>query len=99
MSVHELKTDSALFAPVALNTKRFEIRKDDRGFAVGDTLRLRETASTGAEMAAGAELKYTGRHCFRCVTHIMRGPCYGLLEGWALLSVRPYSKAEKEALK
>lgn len=88
MKTHELKTDGELFAAVALNTKRFEIRKDDRDFTVGETLVLRETR---------AALEYTGKVSRRVVTHIMRGPCYGLVDGWALLSVRPLTSAEKAA--
>lgn len=95
MTTHELKTDPAVFAAVAANDKRFEIRKDDRGFAVGDRLVLRETKHTGAEMADGAALEFTGKTCRRIVTHVMRGPCYGLVDGWALLSVRPLTIAEK----
>lgn len=87
MSDHELKTDSEVFKEVFFGRKTFEIRKDDRDFKVGDTLHLRETMFTGKEMAAGASLRYTGRECLCRVTHIMRGPCYGLAEGWCILSI------------
>lgn len=39
---HELKTWPRYFAAVASGYKRFEIRKADRPYAVGDTLVLRE---------------------------------------------------------
>lgn len=83
---HELKTDPQVFQALVEGKKTYELRKDDRGFAVGDTLTLRETKHTGAEMAAGAPLEYTGRFDRRIVTHILRGPIYGLMEGWAILS-------------
>lgn len=89
---HELKTDAEHFGPVAMNEKRVELRNDDRGFAVGDTLRLREVKRN-----EGGELLYTGKHCSRIVTHILRGPCYGLAEGWVMLSIRPLHRHEKAA--
>lgn len=92
---HELKTDPLLFAAVSINDKRFEIRKDDREFSVGDELLLLETQKARAEVPLTEPMTFTGRKCRRIVTHIMRGPCYGLQEGWALLSVRPLTGAEK----
>ena len=40
--VHELKTHPEYFRPITLGEKCFEIRRNDRDFAVGDTLRLCE---------------------------------------------------------
>lgn len=91
MMNHELKTDSEVFQALIDGAKTYELRKDDRGFAVGDTLTLRETKHTGAEMAAGAPLEYTGRTTGRVVTHILRGPIYGLTDGWVILSVKEAS--------
>jgi len=82
---HELKTDPAVFAAVLAGAKTHEIRKNDRGFAVGDELLLRETTHTGAEIAAGAPLEYTGRTITRTVSHVLTG--YGLQEGWCILSL------------
>lgn len=84
--VHDLKTDPEMFVAVCSGAKTHEIRKDDRGFAVGDILQLRETVYTGEEMAAGARLVYSNRELCVHVTHIMRGPLYGIKEGWAILS-------------
>ena len=83
---HELKTDPEVFCALIAGAKTYELLKDDRGFAVGDTLTLRETKHTDAEMAAGAPLEYTGRTHGKVVTHILRGPIYGLMDGWAILS-------------
>lgn len=85
--VHELKTDPAVFQAVLDGSKTYELRKDDRAYQVGDVLRLRETRYTGQEMRAGAPLEYTGRECRVRVTHRLRGPIYGLADGWAILSV------------
>lgn len=100
MTVHTLKTDPEVFAAVLSGEKTFEIRLNDRDFKVGDALHLLETASTGAEMKAGAPLTYTGRKAFRTVSHVLTG--YGLAEGWCCLSfaqppeVRAWRAARRE---
>lgn len=81
---HILKTDPEVFQAVLSGAKTFEIRLNDRGYAVGDVLGLRETNHTGAEMRAGAPLVYTGRECQRFVSHVLTG--YGLADGWCCLS-------------
>ncbi len=85
--IHELKTDPEPFSDVFGGRKTFELRRDDRPFAVADILHLRETVSTGAEMSAGAALVYTGSEIVARVGHIMRGPLYGLAEGWVIISI------------
>lgn len=87
MTAHELKTDPKPFSEVFDGRKTFDIRRDDRGFEVGDMLILRETILTGEEMKSGRELEYTGRISARTVTHIMRGPVYGLADGWVIMSI------------
>ena len=81
---HVLKTDPEVFQAVLDGAKTFEIRMNDRGYAVGDALGLRETKHTGAEMRAGAPLVYTGRECQQFVSHVLTG--YGLADGWCCLS-------------
>lgn len=66
MTVHNLKSWPEYFAAVADGTKTFEVRKDDRGFRVGDHLRLREWDPATDD--------YTGREVERRVTYIFRGP-------------------------
>lgn len=91
MRAHELKTDPAVFQALHDWQKTYELRKNDRGFAVGDELRLRETRFTGAEMAVGVPLEYTGREVVRRVSHILTGPIYGLEAGWSILALVPGS--------
>lgn len=83
---HLLKTDPEVFQAVLSGAKTFEIRMNDRGYAVGDVLGLRETKHTGAETRAGAPLVYTGRECQRFVSHVLTG--YGLADGWCCLSFK-----------
>lgn len=84
MMKHILKTDPAVFQAVADGAKTYEIRLNDRGFAVGDELLLRETTHTGAEIALGAALEYTGREITKHIGHVLGG--YGLQDGWVILS-------------
>jgi hypothetical protein len=60
---HELKTWPEYFQPVLDGRKTFEIRRDDRPFAVGDELWLREY-----EPSKG----HTGRSCSRRITYVLR---------------------------
>jgi len=87
MKTHYLKTDPDGFYALISGRKPYEIRRDDRGFRVGDTLVLRRTVHSGDEMAAGEPLRYTGEEAVRRVTHILEGPAYGIAEGWVILSV------------
>lgn len=87
MKIHELKTDPEVFQAVLDGAKTYEIRKNDRGFAVGDALLLRETTHTGEAIAAGAPLAYTGRQFAATVSHVLHGPIYGLVDGWSILSL------------
>lgn len=81
---HELKTWQSYFHAIADGTKTFEIRRDDRGFRVGDTLRLRET-----EYGSG---NYTGREERRLITQILRYESdLGLMDGYAILSLKPFT--------
>lgn len=90
---HILKTDPEVFQAALSGAKTFEIRLNDRGYAVGDVLGLRETKHTGAEMRAGAPLVYTGRECQRFVSHVLTG--YGLADGWCCLSFKlPHAGGE-----
>lgn len=95
MQNHELKTDPDVFQAVIEKRKTCEVRRNDRNFAVGDTLLLRETAEPGAAMAAGAPLIYTGRQVHCVVSHMLLGPEYGIPDGIAVLSIVFAERAPK----
>lgn len=61
---HDLKTWPEYYVEVLANRKKFELRKDDRGFTVGDTLRLREWFPDTQ--------KYSGSFIDRKITYILR---------------------------
>ena len=78
--IHELKTWPVYFQAVIDGTKRFEIRKDDRPFAVGDTLRLREY-----EPRDGT---YTGRETTVNITYAITGGPFRV-PGHVVMSISP----------
>jgi len=62
---HELKCWPEFFRPMKLGVKRFDIRKDDRGFKVGDmVVQLEWDPKTGKHTGARLEFKviYLLRH-------------------------------------
>jgi len=75
---HELKILPEYFND-SLRMKKFELRKDDRDYKVGDTLILKEYDNGSF---TGAEVGYT-------ITYILRDvPQYGLKEGYAILGLQ-----------
>jgi len=95
MKIHRLKADGPSFDAIRSGEKKCDIRFDDRGFEVGDMLHLRKTKYTGEEMANSVKvdgglscpLQAVGKPYDVRVTHILRGPAYGLKEGWVCLSI------------
>lgn len=76
---HELKILPEYFDAVALRTKTFEIRKNDRNYQVHDKLILKEWWHG----------KYTGRELTRYVSYIYHGDgTYGLPEGYVVMSIK-----------
>jgi len=91
---HELKIWPGPFADVVDGRKRFEWRKDDRGFEVGDTLLLREIEPydyPGNPVRCVHE-HYTGHEVEAEVTHLVRGDDapkeWGIPRGYCIMSIR-----------
>jgi len=94
--VHELKVWPEFFAQVVAGRKRFEIRPDDRGFKVGDEVKLREWDPKCYK--EDVPFGYTGSECSVRVTYItdfgqpskkgVRQVVLGISEPWAVLSNR-----------
>jgi hypothetical protein len=76
---HKLKTLPKYFESVLIGSKKFEIRKDDRDFQVGDTLLLLEFD----------RLFYTSRKCKRKIVYILRNATsFGLKKGYVILGIQ-----------
>ncbi|XTP37108.1 ASCH/PUA domain-containing protein [Mycobacterium sp. TJFP1] len=79
MSVHELKTWPLHFREIVAGRKTFEVRKNDRGFQVGDVLLLREYSPNADH--------FTGATCRRTVTYILPGGNFGIADGHVVMAL------------
>ena len=73
----DLKILPEHFADIKSGRKKAELRYNDRNYTVGDKLILREW--TGND--------YTGRTCSVIITHILQNCGFGLVDGYAILSI------------
>lgn len=76
--IHPLKTWPKFFREVASGTKNFEIRKNDRGFKVGDYLNLREYNPDSQ--------RYTGHQLICEVRYILRNG-FGVKKGYIAMAI------------
>lgn len=74
--IHELKILPEYFREVVCQNKRFELRKDDRDYRIGDWLMLKEYKDG----------EYTGKGAGFKISYILRNcPQYGLMDGYCIL--------------
>ena len=78
--IHDLKILTQHFVDVKSGRKKAELRKNDRDFAVGDMLILREWTGT----------EYTGRRVIVKITHILQNCGFGLADDYVILSITLY---------
>jgi ASC-1-like (ASCH) protein len=78
MQTHYLKTWPEYFEEVWSGKKTFEVRKDDRGFRVGDRLVLFEW-NPEAESSTGRTVDVT-------ITYILRGGQFGIENGHCVMA-------------
>lgn len=77
--LHELKTHPQYFRRLFEGSKNFEVRKNDRDFQIGDTLKLKEWDPVTEQ--------YTERIEFRHVTYILHGGQFGIELGYCVMSL------------
>lgn len=95
--IHELKIREVRFDRVASGEKRAEVRKHDRDFQVGDTLRLVRVGQYGGQTRHFVERNERGQFVNQYVedapidvrvTHVLpAAQADGLAEGYCLLSI------------
>lgn len=75
---HYLKTETKHYQDVEKGIKTFELRKNDRNFAIGDMVYLRETVNG----------EYTGRELSPAeIVYIFHGGVYGLDPEYCILQL------------
>ncbi len=83
MRTHRLKTWPGPFAAILSGVKRYEIRENDRGFSVGDTLQLVEYDQT--------RRCETGRELSVMVLYMSPGGTWGLPSNLCVMSIEKVS--------
>lgn len=98
--VHELKTWPVYFDAVKRGEKTFEVRRDDRGFQKGDTVRLLRTREDALHVV---EYPYSPRgsgplHVIeREITYVLTGGQFGIEPGYVVLGLKEAAPAKKPA--
>jgi len=77
--IHQLKIHPEHFELLRTGLKRFEIRKDDRGFEIGHVLSLQEWSPINR--------RYSGRQLHFKITCKYQGEQFGIQEGYAVLGL------------
>ena len=73
---HELKILPKYFEAVVAGVKRFELRKNDRNFKVGEQIILREWDGE----------QFTGRNVIYTILYVLKDcPEYGLKDGYCII--------------
>lgn len=85
MRVHPLKTWPEFFAAMWDGRKRFEVRRDDRSFAVGDCLHLVEWDPTVVDALTGRRVGETGRVLRAIISYKLPGGRFGIAEDMCVL--------------
>jgi hypothetical protein len=80
MMVHSLKVHPQFWSALEDGRKPFEVRRDDRGFQVGDVLELRHYDPS---------FGFVGGRICRRITYILRNEDMpnGVAPGWAVLGL------------
>lgn len=80
MKTHNLRTWPDFWEAIAGGEKTFEVRKNDREFEVGDTLKLNWYFPEKDE--------YDGSWIEATVTYILYGPAFGVEEGYCVMAIQ-----------
>lgn len=85
-TTHELKCWPSYFAAIRSGSKSFEIRRNDREFAVGDTIVLREFSP--------ADASYTGQAETRLITFLLSEEEFGVVHGFVVIGFGALPRAD-----
>ena len=82
MTVHELKIAPKWFEAVVRDDKRFEVRKSDRSYNVGDFLQLNEWDDEREE--------FTGRRTVATIIYILTSEDFpqGIRDGYSIIGFK-----------
>ena len=87
--IHELKILKTFYDAIIYRTKTFEIRKNDRGFHIGDTLILKPVNDSGCYL--------TGYKAIECkVTFVLTD--WGLKDGYVALGIELLERKDEKII-
>lgn len=84
--LHILKTHPQPFDDIANEIKTFEFRIDDRNYQVGDILLLRKFDPETGNYFFNMDRSYVEEYVR--VSHMLKGPAFGIPEGYACMSIK-----------
>lgn len=90
---HEIKVWPSYFEALVSGNKTFEWRRNDRDYAVGDLLVMREHEPAHGALSLG---RYTGRVAFATISYKAEG-VFDIPRGYCVLGFRKVSLVENEA--
>lgn len=90
---HTLKTVSRYFYAVKRGEKTFEVRRNDRAFQTGDTLKLVEVGEDGkyVDPFPGDQRALMFR-----ITYLLQGGQFGIEPGYCVLGLGPLETPDAE---
>lgn len=91
MKIHELKVWKTYYKPLLSGHKKFEVRKNDRDFKVGDILILRPFDEKKQEYTTQGEFYFN-------VTYILDGGKFGIEEGVCVMAIEPNPAVNRNGL-
>lgn len=92
---HTLKAHPRFMDALLDGSKNFEVRRDDRMFAKGDTLRLVEWDSDTMGCVCTLDECYSrGRVALRRVVYILGGGDYGIERGFVVMALEDVDETE-----
>lgn len=94
MRTHDLKTLPSYYAAIIDGSKTFEVRENDRDFAVGDKLILSEFEPSDS-LGGGI---FTDRETHCLVTYVMHGGRFGIAPNTVVMGIKVVEHVKRERI-
>ncbi len=83
---HWIKLAREFYMPIILGEKRFEVRKDDRLYRVGDYLEMTTVDADGSPLPNDAKRWVSAK-----ITYRLQGGSYGIEDGYVVLGIQAFA--------
>lgn len=92
MRTHTLKILPSFYSAIIDGSKTFEVRENDRDFAVGDKLELAEFEPSGS-LGGGV---FTGREAHCLVTYVLPGGRFGIAPNTVVMGIKVIEQIKRQ---